>query len=252
MAVDGAWQGCSSQHGVDLYTCDFSYSKVEALHSDGQWYTVGPGLPAVATPGYQTCPTGDSDGDGNSDCYWGWNLGDGFTDTGYTVRVTLGAYVNPTGWGYTNGGLIYIFDGIQLATANYVNIGDSVTIKFWAEAGKPVKIYLYDKNYLEPAPGAVVGVMKASLTGTGDWREVTMATSDFVPDAGATNILDTSHVKAVALKYELSASQSGQAIGSATGHPIANAMLVWQKLSYGIFPLRYLGECLEENLFRGC
>ena len=224
MAVDGAWQGCTETG----YNCDFSYAKVEALHENGQWYTMGPGLPAQDTPGYQTCPNGAQE-DGSSACYWGWNLDDGITDTGYTVRVTLGAYVNPTGWGYTNGGLIYILDGTQLATANYVNLGDgTITVKVWGEAGKPLKVYAMDQGYLEPAPGAEVGTMKCSFTGTGAWQPKTCRASDFSAYVGTTNVYTPSAVKAIAVEYEIAAGASGESFPTASAP--TNATLSWQSL----------------------
>ncbi len=239
MAVDGAWQGCTGTG----YNCDFSYAKVEAKHFDGRWYTMGPGLPATATPGYQTCPYGDSDGDGNSDCYPGWNLDDGITDTAYTVRVTLGAYVNPTGWGYTNGGLIYILDGVQLATANYVDLGNGdVTVEVWAEAGKPLKVYAMDQGYLAAEPYAEVGTMKCSFTGTGAWQTKTCRASDFAAYVGTTNSYTPHAVKAIAVEYELAArGGAGEAFPAATA--ATNATLSWKSLVVNSGrPLRYLGE----------
>ena len=214
MTVDGSWyQGENT-------------SKVEAFSKTyNGWYLMGHGLEMSECPANIADPTLTE-----SACYWGWNNDDGITDSGFTVRVSLPEFANPSGWGYANGGLIYILDGTQLGTANYVNIGSSLTVKFWAEAGKPVRIYVIDKNYYEPEPGAEVGVMKVALTGTGNWQEVTKQTSAFAPYVGATNTLDASQVKAIELQYELAAGASAQPIAQATGYPIANAILVWQKL----------------------
>ena len=217
--------------GSGMMACDDSHysdpasAEVVALHSNGNYYPCGQSLDIAH------CPLGDSDGDGNSDCYYGWNDEDIVTDSSFKVGVKLMKFVNPISWGYANGGFLYILDGsTDLQSANYVDIGDSMTVKFWAEAGMPVKIYIIDKNYYEPTSHySDVGVMKAALTGTGAWQEVTIPASTFAPYDGATNTLDASHVKAVALEYELQAASSG---GDCTlcGNEIR--FLEWKSLTF--------------------
>ena len=201
---DGSWyQGGGNNSAV-----------VEAPHTENgatTWYPIAKGLDIAS------CPNGDTDGDGNSDCYYGWNDQDMFTDEGVPeVRVTLSGWVpsSAAGWGYTNGGLLYILDGTGLepkpdGTLPYkeVNIGSSVTINAKIAAGKTAKVYLLEASY--NSADANSGLHKANATGTGSYQAYTLAKAAF--STWATNVADWTKVRAIAVEYEIGAATEGAA-----------------------------------------
>jgi len=180
---------------------------VEIRHSNGNWYTPA-GWPI------EDCPNGEGA------CWWGWNLADAVTDTGFSIRVSLIDYMNKESWGYSNAGSIFIFKGTQISTAEYVNIGNSIAVKVLGANGKKVKLYLYD----EPHIGGVVP--KYTFVANGGWQTFTIQASDFRPAEG----IDMTRVKALALQYELTAANAGDPISAADGYPITEAPLIWQSL----------------------
>lgn len=213
----------SGDPGAGTMTADGSWYQlhasavVEADHG-GTWYPVGQELAKYnAESGKNlTCPNGEV-----ADCYFGWNDTDMDTPEGKSVRVTLSEYVNPTGWGYTNAGLLYILDGTQTESAPYVNIGDNITITAKLAAGKPAKVFVLDANY--DSQNADEGIQKASVSGNGSMQTIVLTKSQF--STWATNVYDPTRVKAIFLQYELGASTSGAPFPGQL-----QEMMVWQKL----------------------
>ncbi len=198
MIADGSWKK------------DPASAVVEASHRKGDslvWYPLAQGLPT------DRCPDGDSDGDGNSDCHSGWNDDDMFNDDGVPeVRVTLSQWIDSSaaGWGFTNGGLLYILDGTGLEqTTQYreVYMGSSITINAKIAAGKTAKVYLLESSY--NPNDSTTGLHKANIEGTGEYKSYALAKAAF--STWASNVADWTRVRAIAVEYEIGASTQGAA-----------------------------------------
>ena len=195
MIADGSWKK------------DPASAVVEATHQEGDslvWYPLAQGLPT------DRCPDGDSDGDGNSDCHSGWNDEDMFNDDGVPeVRVTLSQWIDSSaaGWGYTNGGLLYILYGTGLESAEQyetTNIGNSITINAKIAAGKTAKVYLLEASY--NPNDSTTGLHKANIEGTGEYKSYPLAKAAF--STWASNVADWTRVRAIAVEYEIGSSSN--------------------------------------------
>ena len=196
-------------------------------HADGNYYPGGQGWTEGC--GWE-CPNGglveEPEGSGNwvSPCYWGWNDADMLTDNSVKVGVKLMAYANPTGWGYTNGGFLYINGAASLDHAQSWHVARSVSVIFKGVAGMPVKIYARDKvRYADDE-----GVPAAGTTANGQWQVFTAPVSGFAVRSGATNAFDPSRVIAIGLQYELGAAAEGDPCTQCSD--VARD-LEWQKLA---------------------
>lgn len=192
--VDGSWYGLATS------------AKIEAKHNNGLWYPLGQSLTSTSSP---SCPSADIEypaGSGTwvSPCYWGWNNADMETTEGLKARVTLSEFVNPTGWGYSNAGFVYIFEGSMMVNAIPKDIGTTLTIKAKIASGKTAKVYLFDAGY-NNLPGE--NLYKADVIGTGALQEYVLPRSSF--KSFGTNSLQMNQVKAVFLQYEIGASTAG-------------------------------------------
>ncbi len=214
----------SGDPGAGTFTTDGSWFQlhssavVEAQH-EGVWYPLGQGLADYNEKSGKNLPCPGSEN--VEDCYYGWNDGDMDTPEGKAARVTLSEYVNPEEWGYVNGGFVYILDGAQMASANFVNIGDNITIVAKVAAGKPAKLYVYDANY-DPNNGET-GIMKANVSGNGSMQTLSFTKSQFT--TWASNVYDPTRVKAIMLEYEIGAAAKGAPFPGQL-----QEMMVWQKL----------------------
>lgn len=193
---------------------------VEAQAESGTWY------PAAQPLDIDACPNGGENG--VSACYYGWNDADMLKPEGATVRVTLSAYANPTGWGYTNGGLLYILDGTGLENASdykLVDIGSSVTVKAQLKAGTTGKVFLLESSY--NSADANAGLYKANIVGTGAIKEYTFTTSsDFT--TWASNVMNAAQTRAIAVEYEIGATAEGAAFPGEF-----KDIIIWQSLAVG-------------------
>ena len=88
----------------------------------------------------------------------------------------------------------------------------------------PIKVYGIDKN----GYGSTEGVPKASAVATGQWQSVTIPVTSFEPYFGATNTFNPRTVLAIALEYELQASEPG---GPCTLCSSEIRNLEWQSLT---------------------
>ncbi len=199
--------GAGTLTGDGSWYQDPQSAVVEAQAASGTWYPIAQGLPT------DQCPNGDTDGDGNSDCYYGWNDADMFNADGVPeVRVTISQWVSSSaaGWGYANGGLLYILDGTGLEqTTQYreMNIGGAISINAKIAAGKTAKVYLLEASYNPNDPNS--GLHKANATGTGSYSDYNLAKAAF--STWASNVADWTKVRAIAVEYELGATTQGQA-----------------------------------------
>lgn len=139
---------------------------------------------------------------------------------GFSARVTLSEFVNPTGWGYANAGLLYIFKGSMMSNAEPQDVGDQITITAKIAAGRTAKVYLYDANYQGTAGQ---NLYKATITGTGNMQSYVLAASNFT--TFGTNTLNMSQTKAIFLQYEIGASVVGEAFPG-----VLQEEMVWESL----------------------
>ena len=194
-------------------------------HADGNYY---PAAQDWTDSSGWTCPRGEPveepEGSGIyvSPCYWGWNDADMLTDNSVKAGVKLMAFVNPTGWGYTNGGFYYV-NGTTFSDAQKWNVRESISVVFKGVAGMPVKLYAKDKEEYT----ATEGTPNVETVANGQWQMFTAKVSDFRPRAPATNTLDPSRVIAIGLQYYLSAAAEG---GPCTLCSDVARDLEWQKL----------------------
>ena len=164
-----------------------------ALHSDGNYY------PLFEEPANGECP--------ESYCLWGWNTGDMVTSESYKVGVKLMSYVNPTGWGYVNGGLGYVPNGFGLDDGLPYDVGAAIVVKVKAIAGKPVVVYAKDKT----SYGVAESVPRYKFTGTGDWQTVFIPNTELKPGTYSHNTFNPAQARAIMVEYEYAATSSGQA-----------------------------------------
>ena len=206
MDVDGSWFS------------DSASAVVVAEHSDGNWYPVGRSLPIAE------CPIQDPGETEYTYCYYGWNAADMVTDNSFKVGVKLMKYASESGFGFTNGGLLYVLDGTQLNGANPVNVGSVIVLKVKVAAGKAVSVYAIDNSW----PYDVnEGVAKTKFTGTGDWQDVVLLTSNIAPYSGAANTFNPAATLAIAVEYEYAATSVGQSCSQCSN---AVMDLEWQSL----------------------
>ena len=91
-------------------------------------------------------------------------------------------------------------------------------------AGKAVSVYAIDDSW----PYDIgEGTLKTKFTGTGDWQDVVLLTSNFAPYSGATNTFNPAATRAIAVEYEYAATEAGQSC-SQCSNAILN--LEWQSL----------------------
>lgn len=205
---DGRQHGSGGMFPDDSRYSDSASAQIVLLHDDGKYH------PARQSLDIDACPSHDSVESGVSDCYWGWNEYDMIKDSSYKVGVKLMKFADEDSLGFTNGGLFYILDGRDFASATPYSICPGIIVEVKAKSGMPVKIYAQDRvEYADdesmPRYG-FAGIAKYGFTGTGDWQTVIVPCGSFTSRPGAIDAFDPTHVLGIGIEYELSATELGQ------------------------------------------
>lgn len=142
----------------------------------------------------------------------------------FKASCTLLKFASEMGWGYVYSGLLYVLDGTSLSNATPVKGGNTIVIRVKAAAGRPLKIYGFDKTSYEGEEG----IPKYSFVGNGVWQTVEAPATSFQTWSGA-NTFNPTHIYAIAVEYEYGAAVQGEPCARCSNTPLD---LEWQSLEF--------------------
>ena len=129
-------------------------------------------------------------------------------------------------FGFVNAGLTYLLNGLDddYGPYNTASIGDTVVVKFRAQAGKPIRLVFVDRPYYDDGQEE----LHVSLVATGDWQTATVPVRA-IGSTWGTNTLDRENVIAVSLRYEYAALTTEETCAECGDDLLP---LEWQSLSF--------------------
>ena len=181
------------------FTYGLSFGKAEAQQEPGVWLS----LWSAGNSTY--CPS----------CALGWNW-DKLKQTGrFEARVTATSYQNPGQWGFNYGALVLRFAGDSLRTHTPtiagmgllpVDLGDTLRLRLRVPTGDTAHVEIVDANYRDcflNSGSCSPGTARATIVGTGAWRDTLLTAANLPILAWASNTLDLSAVLQVMVTWGL-------------------------------------------------
>jgi hypothetical protein len=222
----------TSSDGMGLWTPDSDQG------SGGNSDVLIGGLSAIGEE-IANCPTGDADDDGLSDCYWGWNVDQGYEggSLNSTIKVTAAvpSSLGEDSWSWASAGWFYIFNGTSFENAAEMGFSGQETLTLSASfpIGKKLRVQVKQTNL-----GDLDTPARMEISGTGSMKDYSIPLSGLVVpdwDVASSGKRDMSKVVAIGFLYTVGGTATGADLpdGAAGEYPMSIAKLSCEGCSAG-------------------